>query len=340
VKAEKSMTAQTTMDLTLAMAYYEHVAGLTSGQVPVEGARVRWLELPVEEIFHRFYEYREWEISEMSMGKYIATVSQGDDSMVGLPVFPSRVFRHSAFYVRSGEITTPDQLRGKRLGIPEWAQTAAVYMRGLLTHEWDVPLTDVRWYQAGVNQPGRREHVKLALPPGVELTPVPDRSLNDMLLAGDLDAVLSAHPPEAFKSGDPRVSRLFPDPPAVEEEYARRTGIVPIMHLVVVRRDVVDRHPWLVGNLMTAFEESRSRSVARLAAGPAGPGSRVPLLWTDEALARTRAAFGGEPWPYGVDANRATLEAFARWSDEQGVTHRRVEVDELFPASVRTRYRI
>ncbi|MFB9832596.1 hypothetical protein [Actinoallomurus acaciae] len=334
------MMTHTAVDLTLAMAYYEHAAGLTSGRVPVEGARVRWLELPVEEIFHRFYEYREWELSEMSMGKYIAQVSQGDDSMVGLPVFPSRVFRHSAFYVRAGEITAPERLRGRRLGIPEWAQTAAVYMRGLLTQEWGIPLEEVRWFQAGVNQPGRREHVRLALPPGVELTPVPGRSLNDMLLAGDIDAVLSAHPPEAFKSGDPRVRRLFPDPPAVEEEYARRTGIVPIMHLVVVRRDVVDRHPWLVGNLMTAFEEARSRSVARLAAGPAGPGSRVPLLWTDEALARTRAAFGGEPWPYGVDANRTTLEAFARWADEQGVTHRRVEVDELFPASVRTRYRI
>jgi 4,5-dihydroxyphthalate decarboxylase len=330
----------TAVDLTLAMVYYEHVAGLTSGRVPVEGARVRWLELPIEEIFHRFIEYREWEASEMSMGKYISLVSQGDDSMVGLPVFPSRVFRHSAFYVRAGEITAPDQLRGKRLGLPEWAQTAAVYMRGLLTHEWGIPLSDVRWYQAGVNQPGRREKVKLALPSGVELTPVPDRSLNDMLLSGDIDAVLSAHPPEAFTSGDPRVARLLSEPVAAEEEYAQRTGIVPIMHLVVLRRDVVDRHPWLVGNLMTAFEEARSRSIARLAGGPAGPGSRVPLLWADQALARTRAAFGGEPWPYGVDANRTTLEAFARWSDEQGVTHRRVAVDEMFPASVRTLYRI
>jgi 4,5-dihydroxyphthalate decarboxylase len=330
----------TEVDLTLAMVYYEHVAGLTSGRVPVEGARVRWLELPVEEIFHRFIEYREWEASEMSMGKYISLVSQGDDSMVGLPVFPSRVFRHSAFYVRAGEVTTPGELRGKRLGLPEWAQTAAVYMRGLLTHEWGIPLNDMRWYQAGVNQPGRREKVKLALPPGVDLTLVPDRSLNDMLLSGDIDAVLSAHPPEAFESGDPRVARLFAEPAAAEEEYARRTGIVPIMHLVVLRRDVVDRHPWLAGNLMTAFEEARSRSIARLAGGPAGPGSRVPLLWADQALARTRAAFGGEPWPYGVDANHTTLEAFARWSDEQGVTHRRVDVDEMFPASVRTLYRI
>jgi 4,5-dihydroxyphthalate decarboxylase len=169
---------------------------------------------------------------------------------------------------------------------------------------------------------------------------VPDRSLNEMLLDGSLDAVLSAHPPQSFAGGDPRVSRLLADPVKTEEEYAARTGIVPIMHVVVVRRDVVDQYPWLPGNLMTGFAEARARSIARLAAGPGGPGSRVPLLWPDEALARTRAAFGGEPWPYGVDANRTTLGAFTHWAYEQGVTQRLVDVDELFPLSVRSSYRI
>lgn len=328
------------LDLTLAMAYYEHVADLTSGRVPVAGATVRWLELPVEEIFHRFFHFREWHISEMSMGKYISLVSQGDRSMLGLPVFPSRVFRHSAIYVRRGEFTEPAQLRGTRIGVPEWAQTAAVYSRALLQHEWGIPLAEIEWFQAGVNQPGREEHVALNLPPGVRLTVVAERSLNDMLLDGGLDAVLSAHPPESFKRGDPRVVRLLADPGKAEQEYAARTGIVPIMHLVVLRGDVAEAHPWLAGNLMTAFEEARNRSVARLVSGPAGPGSRVPLLWADEALARTRAAFGGEPWPYGVDANRTTLDAFTRWAHEQGVTHRQVDVDELFPAAIRSRYRI
>jgi 4,5-dihydroxyphthalate decarboxylase len=328
------------IDVTLAMAYYEHVADLVSGKIPLTGVRLRWLELPVEEIFHRFIEFREWEVSEMSMGKYVSGIAQGDDSMVGLPVFPSRVFRHSAVYVRSGEITEPGQLRGKRIGVPEWGQTAAVYGRALLAHEWGVPLTEADWYQAGVNQAGRVEHVELHLPPGIELTRVPERSLDEMLVDGSIDAVLSAHPPASFKRADPRVSRLIADPPKAEEEYAARTGIVPIMHVVVVRRDVVDRYPWLPGNLMTGFEQARARSVARLAAGPAGPGSRIPLLWTDEALARTRAAFGGEPWPYGVDANRTTLDAFTRWAFEQGVTARPVSTDELFPASVVSGYRI
>lgn len=328
------------IDLTVAMAYYEHVADLASGRVRVPGVSLRWLELPVEEIFHRFIQFREWEVSEMSMGKYVSVIAEGDDSMVGLPVFPSRVFRHSAIYVRTGEVTDPAQLRGKGIGVPEWAQTAAVYSRALLAHDWGVPLTEVDWYQAGVNQAGRVEHVDLHLPPGIRLTPVPGRSLNDMLLDGSLDAVLSAHPPASFISGDPRVSRLLADPAKAEEEYATRTGVVPIMHVVVVRRDVVDQYPWIVGNLMTGFAEARARSIARLAAGPAGPGSRVPLLWADEALARTRAAFGGEPWPYGVEANRTTLEAFTNWAHEQGVTRRKVGIDELFPVAVRSSYRI
>jgi len=328
------------IDLTMAMAYYEHVADLASGRVRVPGVSLRWLELPVEEIFHRFIQFREWEVSEMSMGKYVSVIAEGDDSMVGLPVFPSRVFRHSAIYVRTGEVTEPAQLRGKRIGVPEWAQTAAVYSRALLAHDWGVPLTEVDWYQAGVNQAGRMEHVDLHLPPGIRLTPVPSRSLNDMLLDGSLDAVLSAHPPASFIGGDPRVSRLLADPAKAEEEYAARTGIVPIMHVVVVRRNVVDQYPWIVGNLMTGFAEARARSIARLAAGPAGPGSRVPLLWADEALARTRAAFGAEPWPYGMEANRTTLEAFTSWAHEQGVTRRKVGIDELFPAAVRSSYRI
>ncbi len=328
------------IDLTVAMAYYEHVADLASGRVRVPGVSLRWLELPVEEIFHRFIQFREWEVSEMSMGKYVSVIAEGDDSMVGLPVFPSRVFRHSAIYVRTGEVTEPAQLRGKRIGVPEWAQTAAVYSRALLAHDWGVPLTEVDWYQAGVNQAGRVEHVDLHLPPDIRLTPVPGRSLNDMLLDGSLDAVLSAHPPASFIGGDPRVSRLLADPAKAEEDYAARTGIVPIMHVVVVRRDVVDQYPWIVGNLMTGFAEARARSIARLAAGPAGPGSRVPLLWADEALARTRAAFGGEPWPYGAEGNRTTLEAFTRWAHEQGVTRRKVGIDELFPAAVRSSYRI
>ncbi|HVV24330.1 MAG TPA: 4,5-dihydroxyphthalate decarboxylase, partial [Pseudonocardiaceae bacterium] len=173
------------------------------------------------------------------------------------------------------------------------------------------------------------------LPDGVRLTRVRDRSLDDMLLAGDLDAVFTAHPPTSFLAGDPRVARLFPDAAAVEEEYGRRTGIVPIMHLMVLRRDVFDEHPWVAPNLVSAFCRARDASVRRIGRAPGGPGSTVPLLWTEHELARTRQLFGGDVWPYGVAANRVTLDAFCDWCHEQGVTERRVDVEELFPASVR-----
>lgn len=322
------------LDLTLAISHYDHVADLTRGRIAPEGIRLRSLDLTVEEIFQRFVRFQEWDVSEMSMGKYVALTAAGESSMVGLPVFPSRVFRHSAIYVREGAVGEPRELAGARIGVPEWAQTAVVYMRALLTHEWGVDLSEVSWIQAGVNEPGRRERVQVTLPAGVELTRIGDRSLNEMLLSGDLDAIFSAHAPTSFLSGDPRVRRLFPSFAAIEEEYGRRTGVIPIMHLVVVRREIADAQPWVLPSLQRAFEKARTAALVRLARPPGGPGSHVPLLWIADELQRTREVFGGEPWPYGVEANRTTLDAFCRWCHEQGVTRRPVEVDELFPASL------
>ncbi|HEX3792794.1 MAG TPA: ABC transporter substrate-binding protein [Pseudonocardiaceae bacterium] len=321
--------------LTLATSYYDQVADILSGRQSVEGVELHCLQLTVEEIFQRFLRFREWDVSELSMAGYVAMIAAGDTSLVGLPIFPSRVFRHSSVYVRTGDITTPEQLRGKRIGVPEWAQTATVYLRALLVDEWQIPLTEVDWVQAGVNDPGREEKAEIHLPAGVSLTPAPERSLDEMLLAGDLDAVFSAHPPTSYLTGDPRVTRLFErDYPTVEEEYGRRTGIVPIMHLMVVRREVFDAEPWLGPNLLTAFERARDASVRRLGRAPGGPGSPVPLLWTAAELARTASVFGGQVWPYGVAANRRTLDAFCDWCHQQGVTARRVTLDELFPPSV------
>ena len=328
------------VELTVAMTHYDHMTDLVTGKVRPEGIRLRCLDFKVEEIFYRYELYREWEVSEMSMATYISLLSRGDTSMVGLPVFPSRVFRHSAFYVRSGEISGPQELAGKRIGVPEWAMTAAIYARALMNHEWGVPLRSVEWFQAGVNQAGRSEKVPLALPDGVKLTSVPGRSLDDMLLQGDIDAIISAHAPTSFERKDPGIARLFPQTRDIEMEYAKRTGVIPIMHLMVVSRETVEAHPWVPRNLFTAFDESRKRSMARLAVAPAGPASRVPLLWIDDALSMTRDAFGGGDFPYGVEENRATLEAFAKWSYEQGVAHRHLTLDELFPAQVGDGFKI
>ncbi|MDA8271491.1 MAG: 4,5-dihydroxyphthalate decarboxylase [Actinomycetota bacterium] len=328
------------VELTVAMTHYDQMSDLVTGKVQAEGIRLRCLDFKVEEIFYRFELFREWEVSEMSMATYISLASRGDTTMVGLPVFPSRVFRHSSFYVRSGEISAPEKLAGKRIGVPEWAMTAAIYARALLTHEWGVPLQAVEWFQAGVNQAGRNEKVPLALPEGVRLTQVQDRSLDEMLLSGEIDAIISAHAPTSFERKDPRIERLFPDTLEMEMEYAKRTGVIPIMHLMVIKRETAESYPWVARNLFTAFDESRARSVARLAVAPAGPASRVPLLWIDEALKKTKEAFGGLLFPYGVEENRQTLEAFVKWSYEQGVAHRLLSVEELFPSQVGTGFKI
>lgn len=324
--------------LTLAISEYDHVRELTSGAIEPEGIELTCLSLPIEEIFYRFVSFREWDVSELSMAKYVALTSQGDASLSAIPVFPSRIFRHSAIYVRrDGGVHQPADLAGRRVGVPEWAQTAGIYVRGALMHQYGVRLEEIEWYQAGVSQPGREEKVELKLPPGVRLTPVPDRTLDQMLLAGELAAVITAHPPPSFKARHPDVARLFPDILAVEEAYWRATGIFPIMHVVAIRREVLTAHPWVAMNLYRAFEEAKRRSVARALDANA---PRFPVPWVFEHAARARALFGEDFWPYGVDANRPTLEAFLRFASEQGVAHRPMGVDELFPAEVRRMFRV
>ncbi len=325
------------LPLTLAMSGYDHVRDLASGDVQVEGVDLTSLTLPVEEIFFRFLKYREWHVSELSFAKYIALRAAGDQSLMAIPVFPSRVCRHSSVFVRSGGITDPKELAGARIGVPEWAQTASVYTRALLVHEWGVALDEVTWFQAGVNDPGRGEKVAVELPPGISLTRVPDRSLDEMLRAGDLDAVFSAHPPESFERGDGDLVRLLPDFQPLEAEYVARTGIFPIMHVTVIRSDVLDSAPWVARNLLTAFEEAKRRSLERLSEMTA---SRIPLPWIPSLVEQMRQLLGPDPWPYGVEANLATLEAFTRYAHEQGVASRLLEPEELFAPQVLGRHRI
>ena len=325
------------MPLTLAMSGYDHVRDLETGAVPVEGVDLTVLTLPVEEIFFRFLRYREWHVSELSMAKYVALRAAGDTSLTAIPVFPSRVCRHSSIFVRHDGPSDPKELSGARIGVPEWAQTASVYTRALLRHEWGIALEDVSWFQAGVNTPGRAEKVTLHLPPGVSLTPVPDRCLDDMLRSGDLDAVFSAHPPESFERGDGDVVRMFPDYQQIEREYVARTGIFPIMHITVIRSDVLESAPWVAANLLTAFEEAKRRSVERISEMTA---SRIPLPWVPAMVADMRQLLGPDPWPYGVEPNRPTLDAFTRWAAEQGVAARRLEPEELFAPQVLARYKV
>jgi 4,5-dihydroxyphthalate decarboxylase len=326
------------LPLTAALPDYDHVRDLALGRVQAEGIALNWLTLPVEEIFYRFIVYKEWEVSEISLAKYVSLTAQGDESFYALPIFPSRVFRHSSLYVRKdGPIKAIKDLAGRRVGIPEWAQTAAVYSRGLLQHQYGIDLAAIEWVQAGVNQPGRVEKVDLQLPNGVKLTRRPETSLNQMLIAGEVDAVLAARPPDAFVKGDPAIRRFFENYQEVEAEYYKQTGIFPIMHAVAVRRDVLAKNPWVAGNLFKAFEEARRRGIARALDGTV---SLFPIPWADEYAQRGLKLLGKDYFPYGIEPNRKTLEAFLGYAHEQGVCKRLLTVEELFPPQLYSTYKV
>lgn len=326
------------LPLTLAISHYDHVTELVSGRVPVEGVDLTCLNLQIEEIFFRMFNHLDFDASEVSMGKYCSLVSQGNAPLVAIPVFPSRVARHSSIYIRrDGPVKTVADLAGKTIGIPEWAQTASVYSRGLLQHQYGIALTSVQWVQAGVDQPGRLEKVQLKLPPGMKYESRPDKSLSGMLVSGEIDAALSAHPPACFEHGHPNVTRLFPDYLDVEMKYVQETGIYPIMHAVALKREIVERNPWVAVNLFKAFEEARRRSVERALNNTS---SALPLPWGYEFARRMQEVVGKDLMPYGVDANRTTLEAFLQYGHEQGVFHRKLTPEELFPASVQKSVRV
>ena len=329
------------LPLTLALGPYDHTRDVTDGTVRTEGIQLRTLDLPIEEIFYRFTLYREWDISEMSMGKYIAMRSQDDTSITALPVFISRAFRHSMFYVREGSaIKRPEDLAGKRIGIPEWAQTAGIYGRGYLSDYVGLKLKDITWVQAGVNEPGRKEKVKLKLPDGIHYINVPDNSLNTMLLNGELDAVMSARPPIGLGNG---IVRLMPDSQAAEQQYFKDTNIFPIMHSLVLKTPVLDAHPWVGMNLYKAFLEAKNRSMERLSDVTA---SHAPMAWLTDTTTRLRGIFGDDFYPYGIgperggQINRATLAAFLKFGFEQGVCYRHLDVEELFPKQVLSSFKV
>jgi len=318
--------------LSLAISYYDHVSDLLRGRVRAEGISLTAIELPVEEIFFRTVSFAEWDVAELSMGKYVALVGTGASPYCAIPVFPSRVFRQSAFYVATrAAIAGPSDLAGRRVGIPEWAQTATIYARAYLQHQCGVNLRDIHWMQSGVNQPGRVEKVTLSLPKGVTIEHVADRSLNDMLLTGDVDAIISAREPAAFLAGDPRVGRLWPDYRPIEQAYYRETGIFPIMHVIAIKAATFDRNPWIAMNLFKAFEEAKANSLKQLASGVT---SRLPIPWFHHAAVEAGRILGDDLWPYGIEPNRRTLEAFLLYCHEQGVTKCKVQIEELFPPEV------
>lgn len=322
------------LGLDIAISDYDHVRDLVDGKVRAPGLSLTHIEMAVEDIFSRFTRYREWHVSEMSMARYVALLSLGDENLTGIPVFPSRFFRQHAIYVRGDSgLRDARALRGTTIGVPEWVQTAVVYTRAWLMHDLGIGLDEIEWVRAGINSTANWSEIQPQVPAGVTYREVSDRSLVQMLLDGEIDAVIRAHPPDLFVAGDPRIRRLVEDFRAAEEAYWETHRIFPIMHTVAIRKDVYDAHPWIGPSLFKAFTEAKNRSVSRALDGNI---CRFPIPWCFDHAEKSRAMFGDDFWPYGVEVNRTTLDAFVRFCDEQGVSHRPVSVEELYPENVRS----
>jgi 4,5-dihydroxyphthalate decarboxylase len=315
--------------LTLACWDYDRVAALASGEVRPDGIDLVFLAQPVEETFFRMLRHREFDIAEMSLSSYSVSLARDDPPFIAIPVFPSRFFRHSSIYVSSKSgITEPGQLKGRRIGVPEYQMTAPVWIRGMLSDEYGVRAESVEYLSGGEEQTGRDEKLKLALPPQFRLRPIgPTQTLSQMLADGELDALYTARAPSTFRTRPGDVRRLFPDFVAVERDYYRRTRIFPMMHTVVIRREVYRANPWIAQSLHKAFAEAQRKSYRDLAETAA---LKTMLPWLVAHVEEARREMGDDWWPYGFAANRRTLETFLRYHHEQGLSPRLLAPEDLF----------
>jgi 4,5-dihydroxyphthalate decarboxylase len=265
------------------------------------------------------------------MSTYVAMVSRGDTRFVAIPVFPSRNFRHGYLFInpRAG-IAKPEDLLGKRIGVPEYQMTAALWIRGFLQHDHGVHAREVHWLTGAMDEHGYDERLALPLPKEIDLQRIPeDKTLERMLDEGEIDAlIMAARPRLDGATADSGIRRLFPDYAAVEKDYFRRTGIFPIMHTVVIRRPIYEKNPWIATSLFEAFELAKQAGQERIrVTGPLA----VALPWLPAHLEEVAELFGGkDPWVYGIEENRAVLEALIAYSHEQGLASRQVPLEELF----------
>jgi len=315
--------------LSLACWDYDRTRALADGRVQPEGIDLVYLNQPVEETFFRMMRFGEFDASEMSLSSYVASLGRAEPPFIAIPAFPSRFFRHSCIFVsaKSG-IRKPEDLKGKRVGVPEYQMTAPVWIRGILSDEHGVKVTDVQHLSGGEEEPGRDEKQKLDLPPTIGLSSIgKNQTLSAMLAEGELDALVTARAPSTFKSKPDAVKRLFPDYVAKEKEYYKRTKIFPIMHTVVIRRDVYAKNPWVAQSLYKAFAAAK-KIASDMYAQTAALSSMLP--WSTAQADETRAEMGEDWWPYGLGPNRHVLETFLRYHHEQGLSKRLYKPEELF----------
>ncbi|HLH22039.1 MAG TPA: PhnD/SsuA/transferrin family substrate-binding protein [Chloroflexota bacterium] len=321
------------LPLTLACWDYDRTRPLIDGRVQPEGIDLNVLVLRPHETFPRMLERQEFQVSELSLASYTTLTARGACPVVAVPVALSKIFRHSCIYVRpDAGIATPEDLKGKRVGTMQYGSTGSVFMRGMLQHEYGVRPEDVHWFMGALDRPGPPPLLPLNLPPAIRLEFLTEQqTLERMLEAGELDALMSLYIPSTFQRGSPRIARLFPNYKAVEQDYYRRTRIFPIMHTVVVREDVHREYPWVARSIYKAFCAARDLAVNGLYDTDA---LRLSLPWLIDHVEETWRVFGHDFWAYGLAPNRPTFAAIGQYVHEQGLAPRPVSPDELFAPGV------
>lgn len=314
--------------LSLACPETDRTQGLLDGSVPVEGARLTCIGLPVEEVFHRMARFAEFDAAELSLSSYVLSLQLGQP-FIAIPAFPSRMFRHSGIYVNSDcGIADPADLIGRTVGVAEYQLTANVWIRGILQEHYGVPAASVTYRTGGLHAPGRVEKLPLSLPGDVRVEPIGDRqTLAQMLVDGEIDALYTPRTPAPYAQGRPEVRRLFDDPAAEEARYFARTGVFPIMHTVVLRRALYDEHRWLARALLKAFEQARRQALDGIDETAT---LKYMVPWLPAEVARTRELLGDDYWPYGLPPNQQALDTFLRYSFEQGLARSRLSPADLF----------
>jgi len=328
----------TKLRLSVAMGDYDRTRALLDGRIQIDGVDPVYMTLTPEEMFFRAMRSQDFDITELSFSSYLVKHSRGDCPYIAVPVFLSRAFRHTSIYVRKDRIKRPEDLKGCRIGIPEYQLTAIVWARAILQDEFGVRPSDVTWVRGGIDMPGRPEKIKLQLPADVRVEPAPEgRTISDMLDRGEIDGFIAPRPPGATALRNENIAWLFDDPTAEAKDYFRRTGVFPIMHVVGVRKTLAQAHPWLPGAVFKAFSQSKDHALEQLSDTSA---TKVTMPFVEEMLKAARETLGEDYWSYGVQANRRTLETFVRHHHGQGLSERLVPVEDIFHPSTYESYSI
>jgi len=316
------------LELSVAVGDYDRTRALIDGSVAIDGVDPIFMTLVPEEIFFRAFRAAEFDICELSLSSYAVKTAQDNSPYIAVPAFVSRAFRHTAIYVRTDRVKKPQDLKGRKVGLPEYQLTANVWARALLDDEYGVKPADIHWIRGGIEEPGRPEKLAIKLPPGVRLDNAAEgATISGLLEAGEIDGFIAPRPPTLVEKGHPHIGWLFPDPVAVAKDYFKRTGLFPIMHVIGIRRTLAEKHPWLPGAVFKAFEQAKAVGLEKLSDTSA---TKVTLPFVEEALKNARTLMGEDYWSYGVEPNRKVLDYFLGQHHAQGLSSRRVSVDELF----------